>query len=393
MTKKLVIVESPAKAKTIAGYLGGDFVVESSIGHIRDLPNRASEVPKEKRAKYGTMGVAIDEGFEPLYIVDAGQEEGRRRSAAQAEGRERAPAGDGRGPRGRGDRVAPGRGAEAEGARAAHGLPRDHEGRDPAGAGRDARRRQAARRRAGDAAHPRPALRLRGLAGPLEEGDAGALRRPRAVGRGAARRRARARTQGLRLRVLLGSQGRLRAGVVRGAARRARRQARRAGPRLRPGRNAEDAGHGRRRRARGARPRRRARRRDLHRQVGRREAVHAPAGGAVHDVHAAAGGEPKAPLLRADDDAGRPAAVRERLHHLHAHRLDDAVGVGARGRAEAGGRALRRRTRSPSARASTRARSRTRRRRTRRSGLPATRSARPSRSSASWAATSSRSTS
>ena len=70
MSKKLVIVESPAKAKTIAGYLGGDFVVESSIGHIRDLPNRASDVPKEMRAKYGTMGVAIEDGFEPYYIVD-----------------------------------------------------------------------------------------------------------------------------------------------------------------------------------------------------------------------------------------------------------------------------------------------------------------------------------
>jgi DNA topoisomerase I len=71
MSKKLVIVESPAKAKTIAGYLGPDYDVESSIGHIRDLPNRASDVPKEQRAKYGTMGVAIDEDFEPLYIVDA----------------------------------------------------------------------------------------------------------------------------------------------------------------------------------------------------------------------------------------------------------------------------------------------------------------------------------
>ena len=69
--KKLVIVESPAKAKTIAGYLGDDYVVESSIGHIRDLPNRASEVPKEEREKYGTMGVAIDNDFEPYYIVDA----------------------------------------------------------------------------------------------------------------------------------------------------------------------------------------------------------------------------------------------------------------------------------------------------------------------------------
>jgi DNA topoisomerase-1 len=68
--KRLVIVESPAKAKTIAGYLGPGFMVESSVGHIRDLPERASEIPKEQRAKYGTMGVAIDEDFEPYYVVD-----------------------------------------------------------------------------------------------------------------------------------------------------------------------------------------------------------------------------------------------------------------------------------------------------------------------------------
>ena len=66
-----MIVESPAKARTIAGYLGPDFVVESSVGHIRDLPERASEIPKEMRAKYGTLGVAIDEGFEPYYVVDS----------------------------------------------------------------------------------------------------------------------------------------------------------------------------------------------------------------------------------------------------------------------------------------------------------------------------------
>ena len=56
-----------------AGYLGPDFVVESSIGHIRDLPERASEIPKAQRGKYGALGVAIDEGFEPYYVVDPGK--------------------------------------------------------------------------------------------------------------------------------------------------------------------------------------------------------------------------------------------------------------------------------------------------------------------------------
>ena len=70
MSNKLVIVESPAKAKTIAGYLGPGFVVESSIGHIRDLPERASDIPKDKRERYGALGVAIDDGFEPYYVVD-----------------------------------------------------------------------------------------------------------------------------------------------------------------------------------------------------------------------------------------------------------------------------------------------------------------------------------
>jgi DNA topoisomerase-1 len=67
---RLVIVESPAKARTIAGYLGRDFVVESSVGHIRDLPNRASDVPKEQRPQFGKLGVDVENGFEPLYLVD-----------------------------------------------------------------------------------------------------------------------------------------------------------------------------------------------------------------------------------------------------------------------------------------------------------------------------------
>jgi DNA topoisomerase-1 len=70
--KKLVIVESPAKAKTIAGYLGGDYVVESSIGHIRDLPTSAAEIPANvKDEPWARLGVDVDHGFEPLYVVDA----------------------------------------------------------------------------------------------------------------------------------------------------------------------------------------------------------------------------------------------------------------------------------------------------------------------------------
>ena len=70
--KKLVIVESPAKAKTIAGYLGSDYMVESSIGHIRDLPNNASEIPaKLKGETWARLGVNVDKDFEPLYVVDS----------------------------------------------------------------------------------------------------------------------------------------------------------------------------------------------------------------------------------------------------------------------------------------------------------------------------------
>src|SRR3954464_15128572 len=69
--KRLVIVESPAKARTIKGYLGDDFVVESSVGHIRDLPERAADTPEEyKKEKWARLGVDVADGFRPLYIVD-----------------------------------------------------------------------------------------------------------------------------------------------------------------------------------------------------------------------------------------------------------------------------------------------------------------------------------
>ncbi|WP_426594140.1 type I DNA topoisomerase [Cellulomonas sp. McL0617] len=69
--RKLVIVESPAKARTIAGYLGDEYDVEASVGHIRDLP-QPSELPADmKKGPFGKFAVDVDNGFAPYYVVDA----------------------------------------------------------------------------------------------------------------------------------------------------------------------------------------------------------------------------------------------------------------------------------------------------------------------------------
>jgi DNA topoisomerase-1 len=67
---KLVIVESPSKARTIAGYLGPGYVVESSVGHIRDMPDSAAEIPARYRGEpWARLGVNVDDNFEPLFVV------------------------------------------------------------------------------------------------------------------------------------------------------------------------------------------------------------------------------------------------------------------------------------------------------------------------------------
>jgi len=71
-TTRLVIVESPSKAKTIAGYLGPDYFVEASFGHVRDLPKNADEVPaKYAGESWARLGVDVDNGFQPLYVVSS----------------------------------------------------------------------------------------------------------------------------------------------------------------------------------------------------------------------------------------------------------------------------------------------------------------------------------
>src|SRR6516165_3568578 len=70
MPKPLVIVESPAKAKTISSFLGSDYNVESSIGHIRDLPRNAADVPAAyKGESWARLGVDVENDFKPLYVV------------------------------------------------------------------------------------------------------------------------------------------------------------------------------------------------------------------------------------------------------------------------------------------------------------------------------------
>ena len=359
-TKKLVIVESPAKAKTIAGYLGNDFVVESSIGHIRDLPQQRLRDPGEVQGREAGRASAsnVENDFEPLYVVDARQEEGRLRAEGEAQGRRRAAARDGRGSRGRGDRLASRRRSSSRRCRCAgwsstrsrgrRSSTRSTETRDIDDSLVDA---QEARR------DPRPAVRLRGLAGALAEGDAGPVRRARAVRRDAARRRARARADERSSPPTTGTSSR-----PSTRARSPRASPRVDGQRVAQGRDfgrdgelrtndavqlVEDDARGLAAALDGA---------EFRVASVEEKPYTPPPGAAVHDLDAAAGGEPQAAPLVAADDARRAAALRERLHHLHAHRLDDAVGVGAHRGARPGARALRGRLRAGRSRAGTSAR-------------------------------------
>ena len=68
--KTLVIVESPTKARTIKRFLGPDYHVEASIGHVRDLPQKASDIPqKMKEHEWSRLGIDVDNNFAPLYIT------------------------------------------------------------------------------------------------------------------------------------------------------------------------------------------------------------------------------------------------------------------------------------------------------------------------------------
>ncbi|MDA8927497.1 toprim domain-containing protein, partial [Aquiluna sp.] len=73
MAKKLVIVESPAKAKTISKYLGNDYEVLASVGHIRDLAEPRDVPADKKKGPLGKFSIDIDNDFQPLYVVSPGK--------------------------------------------------------------------------------------------------------------------------------------------------------------------------------------------------------------------------------------------------------------------------------------------------------------------------------
>ncbi len=72
--KALVIVESPTKARTIKRFLPKNYIVEASVGHVRDLPQSASDIPGDlKKEEWARLGIDVENGFRPLYVVPRGK--------------------------------------------------------------------------------------------------------------------------------------------------------------------------------------------------------------------------------------------------------------------------------------------------------------------------------
>ena len=74
MSKPLVIVESPTKAKTISKILGKDYEVTSSVGHVRDLPKSSKDIPEKLKEQVAWNGVLIEDGFKNVYVVPSDKE-------------------------------------------------------------------------------------------------------------------------------------------------------------------------------------------------------------------------------------------------------------------------------------------------------------------------------
>ena len=343
MGKSLVIVESPAKARTIAGYLGDGYVLGSSVGHIRDLPSKASDVPAADRKRFGALGVDVKEGFEPYYVVSP-----EKKKTISELKKHLADA----------DELLLATDEDREGEAIAWHLVQVLKPKVPV-------RRMVFHEITKDAI-TRALDETRSIDERLV--DAQETRRilDRLYGyevspvlwKKVTRGLSAGRVQSVATRLVVQRERErmaFRSRRVLGPSRdlRSRRRSRRVSSRS-TARGSHRAGTSSRRRASCERrrgPARRSpgscargepRRLDLRGPFRRRAAIPAQAGCAVPHGDAPAGGQQEAPLLRADDDARRSAPLRSGLHHVHADRLDDALRVGDRRRSCAGRRALRR---------------------------------------------------
>ncbi len=350
MPRKLVIVESPAKARTIAGYLGDAYTVEASVGHIRDLP-QPSELPADmKKGPFGKFAVDVDHGFEPYYVVDPDKKKkvaDLRRALKDA------------------DELYLATDEDREGEAIAWHLLAELKPKVPVKRmvfheiTREAIQRalEATREvdeRLVDAQETRRILdRLYGyevspvLWRKVRQGLSAGRVQSVAMRMVVERERERMAFRAAEYWDVTGSfahpepasaeqEGAFAARLVAlGEARRGDR------PGLRRPRHADHPRRGAAGRGGRHRRRRRAGRRDLRRHEPGDQAVHPPARGAVHHLHAPAGGQPQAADGFAGRDAHRPVAVRERLHHVHADRLPGAVDAGGDRRAAPGRRAVR----------------------------------------------------
>ncbi len=400
MTRRLVIVESPAKARTIAGYLGAGYVVEASVGHIRDLP-QPSELPAEmKKGPFGRFAVDVDHGFEPYYVVDPDKKKkvaDLKRALKDA------------------DELYLATDEDREGEAIAWHLLAELKPKVPVKRmvfheiTREAIQRALEATRAlddrlVDAQETRRILdRLYGyevspvlwrkVRQGLSAGRVQSVATRMVVERERERMAFRAADYWDVTGVFAHAGVHRAGGVLQRPPDGAGRRARGHRPRLRrPWTTDRSWSRAARRGGRdGARSR--AARRAVHGDQPGDQAAHPPPRGAVHHLDAAAGGQPQAADGLACDHAHRAVVVRERLHHLHAHRLPGAVRHRPSPPHGARPPSCTAPSTCPRCHAPTARRPRALRRRTRRSAPPGTRSGRRHRSPASCPATSSASTS
>ena len=356
--RRLVIVESPTKARKLAGYLGSSYIVESSRGHIRDLPRAAADVPaKYKSEPWARLGVNVDADFEPLYIISPE----KKSTVTELKGLLKDV-----------DELYLATDGDREGEAIAWHLletlkPRIpvkrmvfHEITEPAILEAAANPRDLDIDLV-DAQETRRILdRLYGyevspvlwkkVAPKLSAGRVQSVATRIIVQRERDRMAFRSASYWDVIAKLDASVSDPKAQPPTFTARLTSSTARGSPPaaistRSAQLRKADEVSCSTRR----ARPRwpRGLRGRPADRGVGGGEAVHPASVRAVHDVDAAAGGRPQVAVLLRAHDEHRAAAVRERLHHLYAYRLDDAVGVGDQRRPHPGPPALRRGVRLP----------------------------------------------